>query len=96
MMPLVSPAQIPKELEADYRRVREGSLETCRREGLSQAQLDCILEIKNGEDLLRLLECPPIAQHQPSWLVLTPPELVDQLKAIDDEVPPPRLEGHDP
>lgn len=51
--------------------------------GLSEAQLGCILRVKTGDDLLRLRQCPAIAEHKPSWLLLTPPELLDQLHTLD-------------
>lgn len=47
---------------------------TCRREGLSQAQADCILAVGDVQAMLRLRQCPAIGARRPSWLALPPTE----------------------
>jgi hypothetical protein len=48
--------------------VERVSIATCKDEGLSAPQLDCILAIETLDDMSRLGNCPAIAAHKPSWL----------------------------
>jgi hypothetical protein len=50
--------------------VKKQGLAQCRTEGLSQAQLDCILATRDVESLSKLGECPAIKSKRPSWLML--------------------------
>ncbi|HWU90852.1 MAG TPA: hypothetical protein VN253_26485 [Kofleriaceae bacterium] len=52
---------------------KAGALDRCRREGLSQAQADCILavHVPDWDDQVRA--CPAFAAKPPSWMVLRPP-----------------------
>lgn len=58
----------------------EVSVARCRAEGLSQAQADCIFAVDDIDELLRLGECPAIRDNKPSWLILPPIELVDDIE----------------
>jgi hypothetical protein len=44
------------------------ALEVCRKEGLSQAQADCLLSPKTIEALDKLDECPALKAKPLSWL----------------------------
>ena len=50
--------------------VTRASIHTCRKEGLSQAQADCILAVESVDDLLYLGRCPAIAKDKPTWLTV--------------------------
>jgi hypothetical protein len=50
----------------------QASLATCRSEGLSQEQADCILAVKDVQGLAALRTCPAIAAKKPRWLILPP------------------------
>jgi hypothetical protein len=45
----------------------------CKREGLTQAQLDCLFAAKSADDVPALARCPAIAANKPSWLLLGTP-----------------------
>jgi hypothetical protein len=45
----------------------------CKREGLTQAQLDCLFAARSAEDLPAIARCPAIAANRPSWLLLGTP-----------------------
>ena len=57
------------------------SIASCVEEGLSQAQLTCILAVQDAMRLSELAHCPAIAEHKPSWLILPP--------AQPEHAPPP-------
>lgn len=60
----------PSEQEAEIiRQVAATTVPTCEREGLSAAQLDCILAARTAEDFPALLKCPAIAERRPSWII---------------------------
>jgi hypothetical protein len=60
----------PAEEEAEViRQIETMSVSTCEREGLSAAQLACILAARTAEDFPALLRCPAIAERRPSWLI---------------------------
>jgi hypothetical protein len=56
------------------------SLETCRSEGLSKEQADCILAVKDVQGLVTLRSCPAIVAKKPRWLILPPTE--EELDAL--------------
>jgi hypothetical protein len=67
--------QAPKgsEPKADEREVID-QIETmtigaCEKEGLDEAQLDCILKMQTQHDLETLSTCPAIAAKHPSWVL---------------------------
>ena len=41
----------------------------CEKEGLDQAQLDCILAMQTWRDLETLSKCPAIAARRPTWIL---------------------------
>jgi hypothetical protein len=45
----------------------------CKREGLTQSQLDCLFAARSAEDLPAIARCPAIAANRPSWLLLGTP-----------------------
>jgi hypothetical protein len=48
--------------------VKQTSIAQCRAEGLTQAQLDCILAATEWSKLAAVGNCPAIKDHRPSWL----------------------------
>ncbi len=69
------------------------SIASCRQEGLSQAQADCILGASNTEQLMAMGSCAAIREKKPSWLMLppTPDELAqlqEQMRSPDGSAPP--------
>ncbi len=50
--------------------VKQASLEQCRKEGLSQPQLDCILGATDWNAFTKLGECPAIKDKRPGWLMI--------------------------
>ena len=68
--------------------VARASLATCRREGLSQQQADCILAASNFEQFMAIGACPALREKKPSWLRLPPtPEAIAQLTERRPEGP---------
>ena len=63
---------------AERTQVLEGiealTLPVCKREGLTQAQLDCIFAAKVPQDLAALATCPAIVAQRPSWLLVGTPD----------------------
>lgn len=59
---------------ADEQRAIDAALElstaTCRNEGLSEEQLDCIIAATDMDTFNRLGDCPAIKRHRPGWLIL--------------------------
>lgn len=60
--------------------VRNMALVTCQREGLSQAQAECIMAARTIDDRLRLGRCPAIRDRKPSWLQVPPEEILQQIE----------------
>ena len=78
--PLANGAQpAPMEKEAMEAAVKT-SMESCRSEGLTQEQVDCILAVKDVQGLGTLRSCPAIAAKKPRWLILPPTE--EELDAL--------------
>lgn len=50
--------------------VNEVALDACRRDGLSQAQLDCILAATDWDKFKQLATCEAIKAKPPRWLIL--------------------------
>jgi hypothetical protein len=46
------------------------AIATCQREGLSPAQLACIVAVKDWAPFTELAACPAIQAKRPSWLQL--------------------------
>lgn len=44
----------------------------CEVEGLSEAQLDCLLAMKSFDDMKTIHLCPAIKAKHPSWLIAGP------------------------
>jgi hypothetical protein len=45
------------------------TISACEKEGLDQAQLDCILAMQTWRDLETLSKCPAIAAKRPTWVL---------------------------
>jgi hypothetical protein len=52
--------------------IEKMTVATCTKEGLSDAQLACIENMKSYADLQKLPSCPAIAAKKPSWLIIPP------------------------
>lgn len=50
--------------------IKQQSLTQCRSEGLSQAQLDCILATKDIASMSNLEDCGAIKAKRPGWLLI--------------------------
>jgi len=50
--------------------VKQQSLDACQRDGLTQAQLDCILAATDWDKFLALGACPAIKDKRPTWLLI--------------------------
>lgn len=46
----------------------KGSITQCRSEGLSPAQLDCVLTAKDWDGFRHVGDCPAIQARRPTWL----------------------------
>lgn len=91
----VAPFPVPKggERKEDEQRIIDlvikTSIDSCLKEGLSQEQADCILNVHTMDQLMALGECPAIVAKQPSWLRVAPTraqmeELERELQARPD------------
>ncbi|MCX5742184.1 MAG: hypothetical protein NT062_06780 [Proteobacteria bacterium] len=49
--------------------VWRSAMASCKAEGFTQAQLECILAATDVPTLLKVGECPAIKAKKPSWLV---------------------------
>ena len=67
------------EEQAVIDQIVDQTLAECRREGLSQAQLDCILAARALTDR-SFLTCPALVARKPSWIIapIGQPELLDK------------------
>jgi hypothetical protein len=76
MQTLASAAPAGSQPKADEQavidQVEAQSVVQCTKEGLSDAQLACILAIKTSRDLAASSDCAAIKAKHPGWL-LTPP-----------------------
>lgn len=79
-----SAAQAPDEAG---RKLSEKTIAECRKEGLTQAQAECIVAAKNDSELLSVRSCPAIAERRPGWLVVAPTD--QELAEIKDMMFPP-------
>jgi hypothetical protein len=48
--------------------VKSPMADECRKEGLSQAQADCMLTLKKPDELPKLDDCPALKAHPLKWL----------------------------
>jgi hypothetical protein len=48
------------------------SVATCRKEGLTQAQADCVLGVKDFEAFMAMGTCAALREKKPTWLILAP------------------------
>lgn len=81
VMAIGRPAEIPPDFQDEFRRIEKGSLDECNREGLSEEQLTCILNVKTPADLARLRTCPAIGERLPTWIhVPAPSDLPSSLR----------------
>ena len=48
--------------------VQSLALQSCASEGLSEAQLDCILNAETFDEFMALGECEALRESPPSWL----------------------------
>lgn len=49
--------------------IKKLSTKACESEGLSEAQLECILAMKTFDDMKTVASCPAIKANHPSWLL---------------------------
>ena len=73
--------------QAAIDQVKRMSLEQCKKEGLSDAQRDCIVAAKSMMER-EFLMCPALVAKQPTW-ILAPighPEVFDEVRKL--EAPP--------
>lgn len=78
--PLANGAQLAPMEKAVMEAAVKTSMATCRSEGLSQEQADCILAVKDVPGLATLRSCPAIVAKKPRWLILPPTE--EELDAL--------------
>lgn len=70
----VKPGEQPSSDEkAALGMVMQSSIAQCKRDGLSQAQLDCIRGATDWAGFGKLGECPAIKAAKPNWLLLPLP-----------------------
>lgn len=85
------PGSEPKgEEKAAIDAIRSQTMDVCTREGLSDAQLACILSAKSLFDRAFLM-CPALVAKKPSWIIapIGQPELLDELKHLPSDPPLP-------
>lgn len=61
------------ELSAEERKtmqvVKNLSESRCRSEGLSQEHADCVFRVESPQEMLKISDCPAIAEDKPSWII---------------------------
>ncbi len=66
---VVGPSDVVSEGEqAAIEQVRSISMQTCASEGLSDEQLECILDAETMDEFMALGECEALRESPPSWL----------------------------
>jgi hypothetical protein len=63
------------------------SIATCRQEGLSQAQADCILDARNFQQIMAIGTCDALREKKPSWLTLPPTP--EEIARFEERIRPP-------
>jgi hypothetical protein len=82
--PWVDPPAMSDEERAVVAVVYQAALARCQREGLSDAQLDCILSARDREQWLRIGSCPALQARRPSWLIAPPPGALEDRRPGGD------------
>ncbi len=68
-------------------KLEASTIAACQKEGLSQAQADCILAARSDAEFAAMRKCPAIAAKAPGWLVVAPTD--EELKELKDMIEPP-------